>query len=69
MDVLKCVEFGKNELNEKINNLLKEMQILESNILEKFETISVVSTTMDSYHNAISTHINEVLFFIFNLIL
>lgn len=53
-------------MNEKIHNILEEMQILESNILQKSETINTVTTFMDSYHNGISSHINEVLFIFFS---
>lgn len=52
---------GKKELDQTIQNLLKEMQLLEFAILTKSETISSVTTTMDSYHNEILNKINEVL--------
>lgn len=55
---------GQNEkkgLDQKIQNLLKEMQLLESAILTKSETINSVTTSMDSYHNEILNKINEVL--------
>lgn len=52
---------GKKELDQTIQNLLKEMQLLEFAILTKSETINSVTTTMDSYHNEILNKINEVL--------
>lgn len=62
MDLLNDGENGKNELNQTINNLLKEIEVLEINIMEKSETILNVTTSMDLYHDAISNHINEVLY-------
>lgn len=62
MDLLNDGENGKNELNQTIHNLLKEIEILESNIMEKSETILNVTTSMNLYHDAISNHINEVLY-------
>ncbi|XP_027847145.2 kinesin-like protein KIF11 [Aphis gossypii] len=59
MDLLNDGENGKNELNQTIHNLLKEIEILESNIMEKSETILNVTTSMNLYHDAISNHINE----------
>lgn len=43
-----------------INNLLKEMQLLESSILEESDKINNVTKFINSYHDAISNHINEV---------
>lgn len=57
-------ESGKNDLDQTIQNLLKEMQILESAILQKSETINIVTLSLNSYHDAISTHINEVYLFL-----
>lgn len=37
------------------------MQLLESLIIQKSESINIVTTSLDSYHNAISNHIIEVL--------
>lgn len=54
-------EDGKNELYLTIKNLLENIQLLESSILQKSETINNVTTSIDTYHNAISNHINEVL--------
>jgi len=62
MDLLNHGENGKNELNQTIQNLLKEIELLEVNIIEKSETIINVTTSMDLYHNAISNHINEVFY-------
>lgn len=59
MDLLNDGENGKNELNQTIHNLLKEIEILEINIMEKSETILNVTTAMDLYHVEISNHINE----------
>lgn len=36
------------------------MQLLESGILQKSETIVVATAAVGSYHNAISSHISEV---------
>lgn len=60
-DVLNRDECRKNELDQTVHNLLKEMQLLESAILQKSETISIVTTSMNVYHNAVSNCINEVL--------
>lgn len=54
-------ECGKNELDQTVLNLLKEIQLLESAILQKSETISIVTTSMNAYHNAVSNCMNEVL--------
>ncbi|XP_025204037.1 kinesin-like protein KIF11 [Melanaphis sacchari] len=59
IDLLNEGENGKTELNQTIYNLLKEIELLEVNIMEKSETIINVTTSMDLYHNAISNHINE----------
>ncbi|KAF0763630.1 kinesin-like protein KIF11 [Aphis craccivora] len=59
IDLLNDGENGKNELNQTIHNLLKELEILEINIMEKSETILNVTTAMDLYHDKISNHINE----------
>ncbi|XP_026810983.1 kinesin-like protein KIF11-B [Rhopalosiphum maidis] len=59
MDLLNHGENGKNELNQTIQNLLKEIELLEVNIIEKSETIINVTTSMNLYHNTISNHINE----------
>lgn len=64
VDLLNRGESGKIELNKTLCNLLQEMQLLESFILKKSDTISIVTASVDSYHNAISNHINEV-FYIF----
>jgi len=61
IDILNHGECGRYELEQTIHNLLKEMQLLESAILQKSETINIVTASMDYYHNAISNHINEVL--------
>lgn len=58
-------ECGKNELYQKILNLLKDMQLLESSILQKSETIVVATDSVSSFHNAISNHINEVFILLF----
>jgi len=52
---------GRYELDQTIHGLLKELQLLESTILQKSETINIVTASMNSYHNAISNHINEVI--------
>jgi len=62
MDILNHGENGKNEIGQTILNLLKEMELLEVNIMEKSETIINVTKSMDLYHDAISNHINEVLY-------
>jgi len=61
MDILNHVENGKNKIDQTIHNLLKEMELLEVNIMEKSETIINVAKSMELYHDAISNHINEVL--------
>lgn len=61
MDILNNGENGKNEIGQTILNLLKEMELLEVNIMEKSETVINVTKSMDLYHDAISNHINEVL--------
>jgi len=62
MDILNHGENGKNNIDKTINNLLKEMELLEINIMEKSETINNVTTSMDLYHKTILNHINEVLY-------
>ncbi|KAL5244371.1 hypothetical protein ACI65C_011781 [Semiaphis heraclei] len=59
MDILNNGENGKNEIGQTILNLLKEMELLEVNIMEKSETVINVTKSMDLYHDAISNHINE----------
>jgi len=49
-------ENGKNKIEQTINNLLKEMELLEINIMEKSETINNVTTSIDLYHDAILNH-------------
>lgn len=39
------------------------MQLLETNILQKSETINIVTTSMASYHNEILNHIHVVYLF------
>jgi len=53
-------ECETNELNQAIHNLLQQMQLLESGILNKSETITIATKSFDSYHNAILNHITEV---------
>lgn len=60
INLLNRGERGKNELNQKIDTVLKEMQLLETNILQKSETINTVTFAMASYHNEILNHIHEV---------
>jgi len=62
MDILNHGENGKNKMDQRINILLKEMELLEINIMEKSETINNVTTSMDLYHDAILNHINEVFY-------
>lgn len=62
MDILNDGENGKNKIEQTINNLLKEMELLKINIMEKSETINNVTTSMDLYHDAILNHINEVFY-------
>lgn len=57
---MNCGKCGKNELDQKILNLLRELQLLESGILNKSETIIKATASVNSYHSAISNHINEV---------
>ncbi|VVC37337.1 Kinesin motor domain, conserved site,P-loop containing nucleoside triphosphate hydrolase,Kinesin motor [Cinara cedri] len=58
--ILNGGESEKNKLNEILDDLLKEIELVESFILKKSDTISIVTASVDSYHNAISNHINEV---------
>lgn len=44
------------------------MELLESAILQKSETISIVTLSLNAYHDAISTHINEVYLLILHLL-
>lgn len=62
IDVLNYSNNGKIEYNKTIHDLLREMELLESLIIQKSDTINVVTTSMDAYHSAIYSHINEVFY-------
>lgn len=55
-------ECEKNNFREKVHILFQKMQLLESSILQKSEILDNATVAVDSYHNKITNHINEVSF-------